>query len=216
MDSFVIHSVPGSPFGRTVLAVLIEKGAPFQFKRLTAGTLKSPEHLARHPFGKLPSCAHGAVQIYETQAIVRYIDRVIPAPALTPLDPARAARMDQAMGIVDCYLFPKVSAPIGFQRVVGPILLGTTPDLAVIEAAMPDGHVAFGALAGLLGGDPYLAGDAVSLADFLVFPHFDFLARTPELAALTADHTGLADWVARMARLPSIEATTTAAVAAMG
>ena len=28
--------------------------------------------------------------------------------------------MDQVMGVNDCYLFQKVSAVIGFQRVVGP------------------------------------------------------------------------------------------------
>jgi glutathione S-transferase len=31
----------------------------------------------------------------ETQAILRYVDRILPAPPLTPSDSRRAARMDQ-------------------------------------------------------------------------------------------------------------------------
>lgn len=215
MEPFVIHVVPGSPFGRAAFAVLIEKDAPFRLARLNPGTLKQPEHLARHPYGKMPTLDHGAVSIYETQAIIRYIDRVIPSPALTPADPALAARMDTALGVVDCYLFPKVSAPIGFQRVVGPALFGITPDLAIIEAAMPDAHVVFGALAALLGDDDYLAGDAVSLADFMVFGQLDMLAPTPEWATLTAAHPALVAWHARMAARASSAATTWEAVSAM-
>lgn len=215
MEPFVIHAVPGSPFARTALAVLIEKDAPFRLSRLDPGTLKEAEHLARHPFGKMPTLSHGAVSIYETQAIIRYIDRVVPAPALTPADAALAARMDQALGVVDCYLFPRVSAPIVFQRVVGPALFGTTPDLAVIAAAMPDGEIVFGALAALLGQDDFIAGPAVSLADFLVFGHLDMLAATPEWTALTAHFPTLVAWHARMAARPSSQATTWEAVSAM-
>jgi glutathione S-transferase len=66
MTEFVVHSVPGSPFGRAVLLTLEEKGARYRLAAVAPGTLRSPEHLARHPF-----------------------DRV---PALTPSDPRAAAR----------------------------------------------------------------------------------------------------------------------------
>jgi glutathione S-transferase len=47
MSEFVVHSVPGSPFGRAVLAALEEKGAGY---RLAPGAAKSLYHLARRPF----------------------------------------------------------------------------------------------------------------------------------------------------------------------
>src|ERR1700723_1009980 len=98
MSEFVIHSIPGSPFGRAVLATLEEKGAPYRLSPVAPGTFKSPEHMARHPFGRVPVLEHDGFRLYETQAILRYLDRVVPMPALTPADPKAAALMDQAMG----------------------------------------------------------------------------------------------------------------------
>ena len=79
------------------------------------GAAKSPEHLARHPFGRVPVLEHDGFMLYETQAILRYLDRVLPQPALTPADPRRAARMDQVMNINDWYLFQGVGNVIAFS-----------------------------------------------------------------------------------------------------
>src|SRR5215472_6276573 len=124
MSEFIVHSVPGSPFGRAVLATLEEKGASYRLAALPPGSSKSPEHLRLHPFGRVPVLEHDGFMLYETQAILRYLDRVVPTPALTPADPKAAARMDQVMNICDWYLFQGVSNVIGFQRIVVPRLRG--------------------------------------------------------------------------------------------
>jgi len=54
MAEFIVHSIPGSPFGRAALTTLEEKGARYSFSPLAPGGLRSPEHLARHPFGRVP------------------------------------------------------------------------------------------------------------------------------------------------------------------
>src|SRR6476646_7732059 len=113
MSEFTVHTIPGSPFARAVLATLEEKGASYRLAPMAPGAHKSPEHLARHPFGRVPVLEHGGFVLYETQAILRYLDRVLPKPALTPADPQLAARMDQLMNINDWYLFRDASAPIG-------------------------------------------------------------------------------------------------------
>ena len=82
---------------------------------------------------------------------LRYIDRILPGPHLSPSDPRGAARMDQLMNVNDCYPFQGVGNVIGFQRVVGPKLMGLAPDEAAIGAAMPKAHVVFDALARELG-----------------------------------------------------------------
>src|SRR4051812_30512198 len=123
MKGFVVHTIPGSPFARAVFATLEEKGAHYRVAPLTPQDMRGPRHLGLHPFGRMPILEHGDFRLYETQAIVRYIDRVLPQPALTPADPQLAARMDQLMNINDWYLFRDASAPIGFQRVVAPMLL---------------------------------------------------------------------------------------------
>src|SRR5260370_11162746 len=151
---FIVHSIAGSPFGRAVLTTLEEKGVSYRFAPLAPGGLRSPEHLARHPFGRVPVLEHDGFLLYETQAILRYLDRVLPNPALTPADPKRAARMDQVMNVNDWYLFQGVANVIVFHRVIGPRVMGLAPDEAAIEAAMSKARAAFDELARLLGYEP--------------------------------------------------------------
>src|SRR6266481_9036218 len=179
MSEFIVHSIPGSPFGRAVMTTLEEKGARYRFSPVAPGALRSPEHLARHPFGRVPVLEHDGFLLYETQAILRYLDRVLPTPLLTPADPRRAARMDQAMNVNDWYLFHGVGNVIIFHRVVGPRVMGLTPDEAAIEAAMPKAKTVFNELARLLGPASYFAGDEVSLADLLLAPAVAFFVQTP-------------------------------------
>jgi glutathione S-transferase len=208
MSEFIVHAIPGSPFGRAVLTTLEEKGASWRLSPVAPGTLRSPEHLARHPFGRVPVLEHNGFLLYETQAILRYLDRMLPNPALTPADPRRAARMDQVMNVNDWYLFQGVANVIVFHRVVGPRVMGLAPDEAAIEAAMPKARAVFEELARLLGGQPFFAGDAVSLADLLVAPQLAFFTQTPEWAGLGAPHKNLVAWLARMEARPSLQATT--------
>ena len=205
MSEFTVYSHPGSPFGRSVMATLEEKGASYRLARLAP---KSPEHLALHPFGRIPIFEHDGFRLYETQAILRYLDRVLPNPPLTPAEPKRAARMDQVMNINDWYLFQGVASVIAFHRVVGPRVMGIVPDEEAIKAAMPKAHTVFDELARLLGTQPFFAGAAISLADLMIAPQLAFFAMTPEWSELTASHANLVTWLANMQARPSMQATT--------
>jgi len=215
MRDFVVHSIPGSPYGRAVLVALEEKGFAYRLAALAPGAHRQPPHLARHPFGKVPVLEHGDFTLYETQAILRYIDRILPEPALTPDGAKNAARMDQVMNICDCYFFRGVGNVIAFERVVGPALMGKTPDEAAIAAAMPAGKLVFAELSKLLGEAPYFGGPKVSLADVQVAPHMDFFTGIPEWNDLTGGHENLQRWIARMNERPSMQATTWPKVSAM-
>ena len=215
MAEFVVHTVPGSPFARSVLMALEEKGASYTVSAVMPGTLQAPEHLVRHPFGRIPVLEHGDFSLYETQAILRYVDRVAQPGSLTPSDPRAAGRMDQIMNVNDWYLFQGVANIIAFQRVVGPRLMGLQPDLQAIETAMPRARAVFAELARLLGDQPFFAGDALTLADLLLFPQLDFMQAAPEWATLAGPHAALDAWMDRMAQRPSAAATTWEQVAAM-
>ena len=208
MSEFIIHSIPGSPFGRAAFMALEEKGCAYCLVPVSPGAHRQPAYLARHPFGRIPAIEHDGFQLYETQAILRYIDRVLPQPALTPADPRAAARMDQLMNINDWYLFQGVGNVIGFQRVIGPMLMGLTPDEEAIAAAMPRARLVFGELARLLGDQDFLTGDALSLADILIAPQVDFFRGLPEWEPLVEAHANLAAWIDRMCARPSMAATT--------
>ena len=163
----------------------------------------------------MPVIEHGDFRLYEAQAILRYADRALPGPSLTPAHPQAAARMDQLMNINDWYLFQGVANVIAFQRIVGPRLLGLTPDEDAIAAALPRGHGVFEELSHLLADQPYFTGDSISLADILLAPQLDFLCATPEWAPLVAGRENLQRWLDRMQQRPSMRATTWECVAAM-
>ncbi len=206
MSEFVVHGILGSPFVRAVMLALEEKGQPYRFQALGPGESKSEAYLKLHPFGRMPYVEHDGFGLYETQAIIRYIDQVFPAPALTPRDPRAAARMNQVIGVNDWYLFPQSVRIIGFNRIVGPALMGLTPDEAACAAAVPDTVRCVGALEQLLGADAFFGGAAVSLADLMIAPQLSFLAATPEGEAAMKG-TRLNGWLARMEDRPSMQAT---------
>jgi glutathione S-transferase len=214
MSDVLVYAVPGSPFARSVMAALEEKGASWRLAPLSPGEVKGSAHLARHPFGRIPVIEHEGFSLYETQAILRYIDRALPGPALTPAAPKAAARMDQAMNINDWYLF-QGCATVPFQRVVGPRLLGIVPDETAVAAAMPRARQVFAELARLLGEEAYFAGPALSLADLALAPQLDLFAAAPEWAELTARAGNLIGWWERMMSRPALQATTWDRVEAM-
>lgn len=206
MSKFVVYSVPGSPYGRAVLATFSEKGASYRFTNVSGA--RDEPHISRHPFGRVPVLEHNGFVLYETQAIMRYLDRVLDGPALTPVDPTAAAHMDQVMNVCDWYLFQGVNNVIGFHRIVGPRLFGSVPDESAIAAAMPKAQVVFKELSRLLGTKPCFTGESLSLADIVVAAHLDFLAHTPEWDQLATASPNLVSWLQRVNARPSFRSTT--------
>ena len=211
--SFIVHTIPGSPAARAVMAALIGKGASFRVVGLVPGAHKVEPHLSRHPFGRMPVLEHDDFTLYETQAILRYLDRILPWPPLVPEQPRDAARMDQIVGISDWYLFQGVNDIISFHRIVGPRLLGLVPDEAAIAEAIPRAQVVFAELSRLLGDKACLACQRMTLADLIVAPHLDFLSQTPEWSLLTRGRSNLVDWLERMNERECMRQTTWEAVA---
>jgi glutathione S-transferase len=214
MSEFIVHGVPGSPYVRSPLLALEEKGATWSLAALGFGQNRAPEYAAFHPFQKMPVLDHGDYRLYETQAILRYIDRVVDGPSLTPTDARTAARMDQLLGIADCYLAPRVSGALSFPRAVAP-RFGMPVDEAAIAAAIPAAKVAIDEVARLLAGQPFLTGDAVTLADLHVYTQMSFVPQYAEGRALLEPHASLRAWLERMDARPSARATSWEEVAAL-
>jgi glutathione S-transferase len=206
MSGMIVHGVPGSPYVRAALLTLEEKGAEYTLAAMQLGTLKQQPHLSRHPFGRIPAFEHDGWMLYETRAIMRYIDAVVPGSQLQPEEPRAAARMEQLMNITDWYLMPQVSRTITFNRVVAP-RFGRPTDEEAVTRAIPEARHCIGEIARLLDG-PWMAGNAISLADLLLAPQLSMFALAPEGAQILQDHDNLRGWLERIETRPSMQATT--------
>ncbi len=207
MSEFIVYGVPGSPYVRAALLGLEEKGRKWHLHAMPFGAFKAPEHLQRHPFGRIPVMDHGDFRLYEVQAILRYLDRIVPEPSLTPRDPRAEARMNQICGITDWYFMPQVSATITFQRIVAP-KIGRPVDEAKIAEAIPKAEICVAEISRLMGDHPFMAGAELSVADIMLAPQLTMFAEVPEGAAMLEAHPKLRAWVERMNARPSMKATT--------
>ncbi|MGH6691405.1 MAG: glutathione S-transferase N-terminal domain-containing protein, partial [Gammaproteobacteria bacterium] len=82
MPKPIVYGPAYSTYTRTVRLALEEKGVDHDLVEvdLIAGATKAAEHLARHPFGKVPAFEHDGFALYETDAITRYVNEVFPGP----------------------------------------------------------------------------------------------------------------------------------------
>jgi glutathione S-transferase len=206
MSEVIVYGVLGSPYVRSALLGFEEKGAPYSLRALGLGDEKAPAHVARHPFGRVPTIDHDGFALYETQAIIRYVDAAFDGPALQPRDARAAARMNQIIGIVDWYFFHQVTAVISFNRLLAP-LLGQTADEAAVAAAVPKAKTCLDALERLKRSSRFMVGDDISIADLMLAPQLATFMMTPEGQRLLPGHA-LADWLAVMSERPSMQATT--------
>ncbi|QDL90325.1 glutathione S-transferase family protein [Paroceanicella profunda] len=194
----ILHGAPWSVYVRIVRLVLAAKGLACRVDPVDAFAPGGPpaEHLSRQPFGRIPALSHGAVVLYETAAITRYLDEAFPGPALQPDTPLARARMAQAIGLADSYVYPCLVWQIYVPR------SRPAPDLAVIAAATPRAETCLDALCALIG--PGFGAARPGLADFHLLPMIDYFLKTPEGRRMLPARPALAQWWARMAGLPGV------------
>ena len=203
-----LHGPAYSTYARTARLALEEKGVAYELAEvdILTGAAQTPEHLARQPFGKVPALTHDGFGLYETFAIIRYVDEAFPGPALQPADVKARARMTQICAVVDSYGYAALIGQLFWQLAIVP-MQGGTPDQAVADAGLARGTMVLGEIEKLAAGGPTLCEGGVSLADFLLLPIIEYIAMTPPGAAALAARPKLAAWAAGMATRPSVVKT---------
>jgi glutathione S-transferase len=199
---------PGySTYARAARLALEEKGVDYDLVEVDFIAAGMPdEHLARHPFAKVPALEHDGLMLYETVAIERYVDEAFDGPSLQPSNPGARARMTQIISIIDSYTYPRTVGDLVIQRLVQP-MLGGTADESIIEAALPEVDKSMAELERLLGDQEYLAGSALSLADLHLAPIFAYFVATPESKAIMENKPALNAWWQRMESRESLAKT---------
>ncbi|MBM3601763.1 MAG: glutathione S-transferase family protein [Alphaproteobacteria bacterium] len=206
MNPVIIYGVPQSSYARTVRLVCEEKRVPHVFESVGIHDLRSPAHMARHPFGRIPAMRHGGVLLFETLAIARYIDVAFDGPALQPKEAHAVALMDQWISVTSDYVFHNIARRILVERFIVPEL-GGTPDEQSIAAALPDARHCLETIDQALGSQCFLAGAQFTLADMFLSPIIFNLGLVPEGDTLLAGLPALERWYKNVSNRPSFAAT---------
>ena len=206
MSEMVLWGFDASTYVRTIKMLFAEKNfTAFEQVPLNvlAGEPKTPEHLQRHPFGKVPVLDHDGMRILETSAIARYLNDILPGPSLVPATPKDRARMDMLIGVTDSYGYGALTAGVAAYHLF-PDFVGGKND-AMRAAGIENGRKVLEFAMATKGDAPFLAGE-LSLADLYLAPIMFYVSLTPDKDALFTV-PGVAAWWAGIEALPSFQNT---------
>lgn len=217
MSNLEVYWGSGSqPSWRVLLALEIKK-VPYESKLLSfsQGEHKTPEFLAMNPRHKVPTIKHGDFSLYESLAILSYLDRKFPEPPLFGRTPEEAGLVARFVAEFSNYL-----EPIMHERVVRPLFFGkakTEEQAKALREAIPALHEELARWEAAVEDRDWLVGAHISAADVVAFPTFKALERAAqkpdaagfELAVdpLSQHYPALAEWVARIEALPGYDRT---------
>jgi len=202
MSEAIVYGFPRSTFVNIVRLVLTHKDVPYTFQDLEP-VMGKAEHLALHPFNRVPVFRHGEFIVYETGAIVGYIDDVFEGSRLTPRDPRARARMNQWISAVNSYYYPYMIYHVTHERLVFPEL-GIPSDENVVAHALPKVDTALSVMEKELShGEGYLLGRELTLADFYMLPCTFAFGLTDEGQAMYRKYPAFCRWRERMESLPT-------------
>jgi glutathione S-transferase len=203
----IVYGTEFSTYVRSVRMAFEEKAADYTLVDVSVikGEQKLPAHLARNPFGTVPAFTHDGLDLYETTAILRYVDQVCTGTQLTPSEPRQRARMNQIMSIIDYHGYGSMIGQIVVQRLFS-VLLANGTDEAIVKAGIPKAELCLQEIDRIKGDQPFLAGGQISLADLYLVPIIFYLKMTPE-GELLARHPGLEAWWQAMSARPSVKKT---------
>ena len=187
---------------------LEEKGVPYRLEdiNILEGAHQTPEYRARQPFAKVPAFEHDGFELYETVAMMLYVDEAFDGPSLQPDEPRTRARMTQVQSIMDAYAYPSCIGSCVMQRLVVP-LMGGVPDEEVVAEAVPLATASVEALEALIDGNEFFAGDKISLADLHVVPIYDYFSQTPEGEVALGGTPNLRSWWNAISQRESVQKT---------
>ena len=201
--TITVYGDPRSTYVRTLRMALAEKDIAYAYEPVAPHT---EQILALNPFGRVPAFRDGDLTLYETTAIVRYIDECFDGPLLLAGNTRTRAMMEQYVSLINCHGYDAMIRRYVLQYVFpkGP---DGAPDRAVIDKAVPEIKSQLAVLDRAYGPRNLLVGDTVTLADLLLAPIVFYLGMFPESKALLAVVPNVSRAHAAMAERESFKTT---------
>lgn len=206
--ALTFYYASGSPYAWRVWLALEHKGIAYEMKTLSfdAGELRKPEFLRLNPRHRVPVIVDGGFTLYESAAIVEYLeDREPGEPRLFAADVRGRALQRRMVREADEY------CAHAMERLVEEILFTPKEKWSdeKIGAAFAAIRNELAAWETAVAGD-YLSG-ALSAADFTLYPLVALTLRVakrkPDLPAAELTGPRLGAWVRRMEALPAVRKT---------
>lgn len=156
-----VYYASPSIYGRKVLAVLEEKGLDYTIKPMSfsSGDHKKPEYEKLNPNGEIPTIVDDGMVIYESTAIIEYLNDEYPEPPLLPEDSFGRAQARMIEDYCDLHFYKAIVKSLIKFKFEGKTL--EEADKAPVAAALKR-------IEEYLGKQNYFVGNSVTLADFAV------------------------------------------------
>ncbi len=193
-----LYSTKNSTFSRRVRIALHEKEVDLEEIDTPKDARSTPEYRALNPYGRIPTLVDGDLVVYESTAILGYLEERVPTPALLPDDPGERARALMHVKLCDLE-FSSHAIRIQWPKRVQ---VASTLDEAASLAATRSIESHYGHLERELTGKSYLVAERFTMADLVYVPFLHF----HELLGLSLP-PAVASWWAKLSERPSVLAT---------
>ena len=194
------YHVPLSSNSRRVWISLLEKQLEFEDIRMKLdGDQLKPEFLAMNPFHHIPVLTDDDFNMIESLAILDYLEAKYPSPSFTPTDAKLLAKMRMLQMVSVNELQPSFF-PLLRNRVDLP-----EDPANPLDAAQEKVTTVLNFYQKQLGDNPYLVGEQMTVADFVVVTLFLDLK---SLKFPLEDYPQLLAWCDRLMERESVQKTT--------
>ena len=130
----IVYGAKYSVYVRIVRMALAEKAVDYELVEVDIFAPELPAFYAPlHPFGKIPAFDHDGFHLYETSAIIRYIDEAFSGPSLQPTGSREKARMNQLISIADVYFYRPAVWDVAVERFDKPAQQETANEALIAE-----------------------------------------------------------------------------------
>lgn len=195
-----LFHAPLCPFSRKVRLVLAEK-------KIEASLIdeayweKSADFLRRNPAGRVPVLKIDGLTLCESAAICEYLDEVHPGASLMPDTPQARAEVRRLVGYFDDTFWREVTLKILGERILKKLTGQGYPDSRTVKDGVTRIRYHLDYMANLLDHRRWLAGDAMTVADFAAAAHLSCLDYTSDVDWNRS--SVVRDWYAKIKSRPA-------------
>lgn len=168
----------------------------------TKGEHKTPEHIEKHPLGKIPCLEVDGEEFFESNSICRLIAELYDN-SLYGHDAAERARINQWIDLAG-YHAGRWMAAIFYNEYIKPNLLKQEPDMAILAEARGFLDQQLPAIEKALSQRDYIAIDRFTIADIILFSY----CHTQTVCSLNFEqYPAIMNWYERVSNRPAFART---------